>query len=105
MTEFVTMSLDEVGVRQNYEPESLGERHWLLDFPAGRDLLKIALVKELPAMKSALWGDPDGVDAELDRMVDVLGLRDLQQPVGALESLKMTGTLLKRQVQVQFGRG
>lgn len=93
--------------RQNFVPESdlHGEdRHWLLDYPAGRDLLKVKLLKDSPLEKVSLFGQDARLDAKLDEMIDALGLRALARPVSLVDRLKTEVVLFKLLAKVQFVR-
>lgn len=94
--------------RQNYVPEPAMEivdtsRHWLLDNTAGRDLLKLKLLKMNRHSDVTLWGEGKKFDGHLNRMVDELNLRDLAKPEFPMDVLKFNFKIVKMMVAVQFG--
>ncbi|MFC6282186.1 MULTISPECIES: hypothetical protein [Polaromonas] len=94
--------------RQNYVPGPAmavdgPNRHWLLDSPAGRDLLKMKLLKLDHRAEVSLWGEGHEVDGHLNRMVDELNLRELAKPELPMDVLKVNFKLVKMMAAVQFG--
>jgi hypothetical protein len=109
MTTHVVKELTAQDFRLNYVPEPAMEvegpnRHWLLDSPAGRDLLKMKLLKMDRRSDVKLFGDSKEFDGHLNRMVDELNLRDLAKPELAMDVLKTNFKLIKLIASVQFGR-
>ena|SRR5207247_3094368 len=108
MTTRVDKELTAEDFRQNYVPEPAMEvegpnRHWLLDSPAGRDLLKLKLLKLDRRSDVSLWGEAKEFDGHLNRMVDELKLRDLAKPELPMDVLKVNFKLVKMMAAVQFG--
>ena len=108
MTNHVVKELTAEDFRQNYVPEPAmavegPNRHWLLDSPAGRDLLKLKLLKLDRRSGVPLWGEGKEFDGHLNRMVDELKLRDLAKPELPMDVLKVDFKLVKMMVAVQFG--
>ena len=108
MTTFVSKELTAVDFRQNYVPEPAKavegqNRHWLLDSPAGRDLLKLKLLKVERRSDVTLFGEGKELDGHLHRMVDELNLRDLAKPELPMDVLKVNFKLVKMMAAVQFG--
>lgn len=107
MSQVINYEVSDGGFRQNYVPASdvsSESRHWLLDYPAGRDLLVAKLLKTDPSAKSKFWGKDDSVDAALGEVLNELGLNDLTKPTGLVEQFKLNLKLFRLQVLVQFGR-
>lgn len=107
MATFVTKELTALDFRQNYVPEKAASvkgpnRHWLLDSSAGRDLLNMKLIK-MDRRSVKLFCVDQKADEELDLMVDQLGLRDLAEPVQALDVLKVNFKLVKLMASVLLG--
>lgn len=100
MPTVLTKELTAVDFRRNYFPdlawakEQRG-RHWLLDNSAGRDLLKAKLMKVDPFADVGLVRIGPTAEAQLDGMIDKLGLRDLPEPATPWERLKVEFRLLK----------
>jgi hypothetical protein len=96
----VTNELTAVDFRQNYfedlawAREEQG-RHWLLDNSAGRDLLKAKLMTVDPYADVGLVRIGPTAEAQLDVMIDKLGLRDLAEPATRWERLKVEFKLLR----------
>lgn len=108
MTTLVTKELTAVDFRQNYVPEPAKSvegpnRHWLLDSPAGRDLLKITLIKMDRRFDVKLFSHCQEVDGQLDRMVDQLGLRDLAKPELTMDVLRVNFKLVTLMAAVLLG--
>ena len=108
MTTRVDKALTAEDFRQNYVPEPAlavagPNRHWLLDSPAGRDLLKVKLLKLDPRSGVPLWGEGQEFDGHLNRMVDELKLRDLAKPELPMDLLKVNFKLIMMMAAVQFG--
>ncbi|MES2361181.1 MAG: hypothetical protein V4646_05205 [Pseudomonadota bacterium] len=108
MTTRVDKNLTAEDFRQNYVPEPAMaveglNRHWLLDSPAGRDLLKMKLLKLDHRAEVSLWNDDQEVDGHLNLMVDKLKLRDLAKPELPMDVLKVNFKLVKMMAAVQFG--
>ena len=108
MTTLVDKELTAEDFRQNYIPEPAApgvgpNRHWLLDSLAGRDLLKMKLLKLNPCSDVPLWSDGKEVDGYLNRMVDELNLRGLTKPELPLDVLKVNFKLVTMMAAVQFG--
>lgn len=109
MATFVTKELTAVDFRQNFVPEPATavegpNRHWLLDSPAGRDLLKLKLLKVNRRFDTTLFSKGKESEGHLDRMVDKLNLRDLAKPELPMDVLKVNFKLVKMMAAVQFGR-
>lgn len=101
----VSYELKPDSFRQNYVPDpSLvpGELHWMLDFPAGRDLLKARQRQADSRTDISVWANDSDQDARLDPMIDLLGLRDTQPPVTPMERLKVTAKFFGMMVKCQF---
>ena len=76
------------GINECAAPAPTVPRHWMLDVPQARDLLKSALRHVEPKRRvSALRADPS-LDADLEKMVDRLNMRDLPSPATAKERCK-----------------
>lgn len=108
MTTYVTKELTAMDFRQNYVPEPAKSvegpnRHWLLDSPAGRDLLKMKLIKVDRRTDVQLFSNDQDADGHLDRMVDQLGLRDLAKPELPMDVLKVNFKLVKLMAAVLLG--
>lgn len=108
MTTFVSKELTAEDFRQNYVPEptqTVGSlnRHWLLDSPAGRDLLKMKLIKVDRRSAVDLFGHRQESEGHMNAMIDELGLRDLEQPDQPLDVLKVNFKLVKLMAAVIVG--
>lgn len=78
-------------------------RHWLLDSDEGRDLLKLKLQREVPGMKTSVFGTDAHLDADLDRMIGLLGLRNWAKPVGFCAKVGAFFTLVKFHTELSLG--
>lgn len=78
-------------------------RHWLLDSTSGRDLLKMRLKQEMPDVKTSFLDDDAHLDADLERMVDVMGLRNWAAPVGMFAKVRAVFTVAKFESQLILG--
>lgn len=108
MTRLINKELTAEDFRQNYIPEPAmrvegSDRHWLLDNTAGRDLLKLKLLKVDRHADVPLWGEGQELDGHLNRMVDELNLRDLEKPELPMDVLRVNFKLVKMMASVQFG--
>lgn len=108
MATLIDKELTAEDFRQNYVPEPAMEveepnRHWLLDSAAGRDLLKLKLLKLDRRSDVSLWGEGKECDGHLNRMVDELKLRELAKPELPMDVLRVNFKLVKMMVAVQFG--
>lgn len=110
MTATATLGVRPCDFRQNYVPDAAflkGERHWMLDFAAGRDLLKTALVMRQPAGQAGLFSekgvDKNVLDVKLDAMVDALGLRTMPAPAGPFGEMNAAVRFLAMTVRQVFG--
>lgn len=109
MSKFVESTIVASDFRQNYatEPEpapvymSSDVRHWMLDFGAGRDLLKAALRKSEPDLYVAYFKAAPELDEKLDAMIDVLGMRDVAEPLPS-EKLAATCRLFVAMLRTMF---
>ena len=92
--------------RQSYTPGDKAPRgdarHWILDFPSGRDLLKTAARKYKPEERLPVFGHSPGIDMVLDAMIDQLGLRDMPEPEAAFQKAKLNFKFLWMMVKLQF---
>ena len=77
-------------------------RHWLLDDPTGRDLLKVRMMQIYPFEDAQFWSSTSSpeLDEALEEMVDNLGLRELEQPVGMIPWTKTQIKLLGLQAKI-----
>ncbi len=78
-------------------------RHWLLDSDEGRDLLKLKLKREVPGTKTSVFGNDEHLDADLDHMIDLLGLRNWAKPVGFIAKIGAFFTLVKFHTELSLG--
>jgi hypothetical protein len=85
MTDLQEPTLTAADFRENFTPEPSARTspHWLLATAFGRDLLKMRLRQVEPQMDVPEWRY-----AELERMVDDLGLRDISKPSRMWQTLK-----------------
>lgn len=93
--------------RLNYTPvpDSVvnpAKRHWLLDSPVGRDLLKTKLLKDDPELQVPLFGDDSEFDVEMDGAIDQLNLRDMPKPEDGMATIKANFKLVVLMLRVQF---
>src|SRR2546428_8076575 len=98
MTTRVDKDLTAEDFRQNYAPEPAmavegPNRHWLLDSPAGRDLLKLKLLKLDHRSDVSLWGEGKEFDGHLNRA----------KPERPMDLLKVNFKLVKMMAAAQFG--
>jgi hypothetical protein len=108
MPTIVSKELTSVDFRQNYFPDpawakETQARHWLLDNSAGRDLLKAKLMTVDPFADVGLVRIGPTAEAQLDGMIDQLGLRDLAEPTTRWERLKVEFMLLKVMAALAVG--
>ena len=107
MAHTVTMELTtQEDFRENYQPEPVytpEPRHWMLDFPAGRNVLLSALRKSEGHI-SRSGEDVLALDERLEVMVDLLGLREMKQPTTNAEKLKVNLRCLKLIAMIEFGK-
>lgn len=92
--------------RQNYVPDPVvepGNRHWMLDFEAARDLLKAKLRKVEPGTSGIFGKHEPALDAKLGNMIDELGLRSMVKPTNKVQELFVTAKFFKMMVKVQLG--
>jgi hypothetical protein len=82
-------------VFQKFYWSCLPVRHWLMDYPSGRDLLKLAFVLDHPATPVSLFGVPSHLDCLIEPYIDVLGLQDLPKPRNNFEELATEFRLLR----------
>jgi len=84
--------------------EREAERHWLLDFSAGRDFLALAAHKYKPDTRVSLFRRRTEDDPALDQMIDLLGLRTLAAPEDAWQQARMSWHFTWKMVKLWFGR-
>ena len=91
--------------RQHAQGEFLGQdfnvygaragHHWLLDTLYGRDVLKAYLVKMQPDIAISKWKTQPELNVWLERVIDVLQLRDLEEPEIFSEHVRYVGRMSK----------
>ncbi|WP_066710544.1 hypothetical protein [Curvibacter delicatus] len=84
--------------------EREAERHWLLDFSAGRDFLALAAHKYKPDTRVSLLRRRTEDDPALDQMIDLLGLRSMAAPAGAWQQAVMSWHFTWEIVKLGFER-
>lgn len=103
--------------RQHYQPEegdlALQEdepqldqqppRHWLLDTNYGRSMLKAQLRVCEPDLVVPQWQVAPELDAKLDAMIDVLGLRDWAQPQTMSEKMRYLKFVMLTEAALEDG--
>jgi hypothetical protein len=106
----VELDLAASDFRQHYRPEPDvqgkpgAEPHWLLSAVYGRDLLKAKLRKVRPDLLVPSWRHAADLDPLLDEMVDLLGLRCWNAPVGVAAKVCYLRLVLAMLVAVENDR-
>lgn len=106
MSHTVNLEISTGDFRQNFTPTPAFDataRHWMLDFEPARDLLKAALRRTEPNTDVAFWGPVPELDAKLNCMIDVVGLRDAALPVNNVEQFRATVKFFFLMLRFQFG--
>ena len=99
--------------RINYTPDPVAEepcctanvpvgRHWILDFAAGRDLLKTVLRRKHPSLYVPVIRSGHEFDDTLDAFIDELGLRAMPKPSSHYEEFKAMALFFQLMVLRQF---
>jgi|GEM_PF-6035183 len=91
MTEITTMPM--LAARSMFRQHSAvhGEgnartvRHWLMDDPTGRELIKTAAARAEGYSDLPWFSNPVTIDNRIEPFIDHLGLRDLAEPQNRLD--------------------
>lgn len=62
------------------ERDTRKTRHWLMNDPTGRELLKTAAARVEGVSDLPWFSNPASIDHRIEPMIDRLGLRDLAEP-------------------------
>lgn len=62
------------------EGDARKARHWLMDDPTGRELLKTAAARAEGVSDLPWFSNPASIDHRIEPFIDRLGLRDLAEP-------------------------
>lgn len=106
----VELDLAASDFRQHYRPEpdaqakAGSEPHWLLSAIYGRDLLKAKLRKVRPDLVVPSWRYAPELDAMLEEMVDLLGLRGWEAPASVAAKVSYLRSVLAMLVATENGR-
>ena len=105
MTSLATPSVfNRVDFRLHYFDGSPGQdRHWILDCPVGRELLKTVLRKAEAGTVIPFAGDDSHLDVKLNGMLDRVGLRPMPVPSGARERFFIQLKFLVLMVRLELG--
>lgn len=60
-------------------------RHWLMDDPTGRELLKTAATRAEGRSDLPWFSNPASIDPRIEPFIDRLGLRDMAEPQNRVE--------------------
>lgn len=85
-----------------HAPEAASARHWLMDNPAGRELLKAAAARRNPMSGLPYFGCPPSIDAEIEPWIDELGLRTLEAPTNELQLVYIEFYLIWRSLKASI---
>lgn len=107
MAHTVEMSITAEDFRENYtpapDPAVTADRHWMLDFGPGRDLLKAALRREKPELKVPYLQRGESLDGELNAMIDKVGFRNVEAP-SEEGMFAMTHRCVMQMIRTMLGR-
>lgn len=67
------------------EGDARKARHWLMDDPTGRELLKTAAARAEGGADLPWFSNPASIDHRIEPFIDRLGLRDLPEPESRVE--------------------
>lgn len=80
MTKLSTRSMFRQHTAVRGESDASRTRHWLMDDPTGRELLKTAAARAEGGADLPWFSNPTSIDHRIEPFIDHLGLRDLPEP-------------------------
>lgn len=77
-------------------------RHWLMDNPSGRELLKTAAARRNPMAGLPYFGCPPSIDSDIEPLIDELGLRTLEAPTNEIQLVCIEFYLIWRSLKASI---